>query len=312
VLHNSPCAGDNTSDIAWVDGRIYQVIFSPVEQRGIYALDPLDGQVLATLPAAGASPQGLAYDGHNLWQGDLASDTIYKLDPQTGDIRGQFPAPGGTDGQPLGMGWDGQYLWIADSRGPETIWQVDTLGAVVHQIPAPGASPYGLTWGAGSVWVSDNSLSAGAPIYRLDPVTGEILASFSCPDNGGSPNGLAHDGAELWVAVNSTDLIYEVDDGLGGSAVPHAGLLAEQVTLNWARLTRSASRIELRFSLPDPGIVRITLADGTGRIAARRQGAWPAGEQDTHLDVQGLHSGFYFIRLSALGAVRSGGLILLK
>lgn len=214
VLHTIPCAGANTGDIAWVEGTIYQVIFSPTEQRNIYKLDPATGTILAVIPYAGSSPQGLTYDGQHLWQSDVAGRMIYKLDPQTGQVLGQFPAPGDTP-QPLGLGWDGASLWLADSRSPEKIWELDRLGTVLGFFPAPGASPYGLAWGAGFIWVSDNNLSGGALIYKMNPADGSIVASFVCPENGGSPNGIAHDGENLWIAVNTTDRIYEVDDGIG-------------------------------------------------------------------------------------------------
>ncbi len=72
VVHSIPCAGANTADLAWVDGVLYQVILAPVEQKMIYRLDPADGAVLGTIPCAGTSPQGITYDGHNLWECDPA------------------------------------------------------------------------------------------------------------------------------------------------------------------------------------------------------------------------------------------------
>ncbi|MBN2172244.1 MAG: hypothetical protein JW819_13065 [Candidatus Krumholzibacteriota bacterium] len=218
VLHTIPCAGANTGDLAWVEGTLYQVIFAPTEERNIYQLDPATGAVLAVIPYAGSSPQGLAYDGQYLWQSDVSGDAIFKMDPTTGAVIEQYPAPG-DDPQALGLGWDGASLWLADSRGPEKIWELDTLCNPIQYYDAPGTSPYGLAYGAGYIWVSDNNLAGGALIYQIDPADGAIVDSFVCPDAGGSPNGIAHDGEFLWIAVNTTDLIYQVDDGLGVTAV---------------------------------------------------------------------------------------------
>jgi len=218
VLHTIPCAGANTADLAWVEGTLYQVIFAPTEERNIYQLDPATGAVLAVIPYAGGSPQGLAYDGEYLWQSDLSGDAIIKMDATTGAVIAEYPAPG-DDPQALGLGWDGASLWLADSRGPEKIWELDALCNPIGYYDAPGTSPYGLACGAGYIWVSDNNMSGGALIYQIDPDDGAIVDSFVCPDGGGSPNGIAHDGEFLWIAVNTNDTIYQVDDGLGVTVV---------------------------------------------------------------------------------------------
>lgn len=302
VLHTIPCAGSNTSDLAWVNGTVYQVIFSPTEQRAIYKLSPSDGQVLAVIPHVGSSPQGLTYDGHNLWQGDLGADMVYKLDPETGAIRGQFAAPGGAEGQPLGLGWDGTNLWIADSRGPEKIWQVDTVGVVIGQIPAPGASPYGMEHAAGYLWVSDNNTTGAATIYRLDPATGAVLDQCPCPGSGGSPNGITHDGENLWIAVNSTDLIYEVDDGLAGGAAPPwiPARTVLPIRIDWVR--SGSAGVEAAFTLAVPGDVVFSLLNAEGRRCGTARGMWPAGTHQLRLDAEGLSSGVYFVRAGMMKA----------
>jgi len=218
VIRSIPCAGANTDDLAWVGGILYQVNFAPTELKLIYRIDPVTGAVLGSIPPAGTSPQGLTFDGEFLWQSDVGGRIIYKLDPTTGQILAQFAAPGDTP-QPLGMGWDGASLWLADSRSPEKIWELDRSGVALGNFPAPGPSPYGLDWAGGFIWVSDNVVGGLATIYKMDPSTGTILASFPCPGGGGSPNGIAHDGEHLWIAVNSTDMIYQVDDGLGSAAI---------------------------------------------------------------------------------------------
>lgn len=218
VIRSIPCAGPNTGDLAWVGGILYQVNFAPTDLKFIYRIDPATGTVLGSIPPAGSSPQGLAFDGEFLWQSDVSGRIIYKLDPATGQVLAQFPAPGDTP-QPLGMGWDGASLWLADSRAPEKIWELDRSGGALGNFPAPGASPYGLDWAVGFIWVSDNVVGGLGTIYKMDPDTGAILASFPCPGGGGSPNGIAHDGEHLWIAVNTNDTIYQVDDGLGPVAV---------------------------------------------------------------------------------------------
>lgn len=219
VLQSFPTPGPNPSDLAWVDGLLYMSNMAPVEERTIFCINPEDGSVIGEIDYGGTVPQGLAWDGVNLWESDISTLSIYKLDPTNGAIRGFISAPRGNS-QPLGLGWDGFSLWVADSRSPEMIFQMDTTGVLLDSFPAPGSSPYGLTWANGFIWVSDNNMSAIAWIYKMDAFTGARIDSFACPGNGGSPNGITYDGQDLWVAVNSTDTIYRVDDGINGANEP--------------------------------------------------------------------------------------------
>ncbi len=302
VLHTIPCAGDNTADLAWVNGELYQVIFSPTEQRNIYRLDPETGAVIDIVPYAGVMPQGLAFDGEHLWQVCLSEKRLYSMDPITGDVISFFDAPGGGDGQPIGLGWDGGSLWLADSRSPEKIWELDTEGNVLGQFPAPGSSPYGLAWADGYIWVSENNMSGIAIIYKIDADTGEIVGEFNCPGNGGSPNGITHDGEYLWIAVNTNDVIYQVDDGVAGAGIVAGEETPDQLRLIAARSDPGLAGIEVRFEVASAANVTVQLFDISGRqtlSAAQRVAA--AGTHTLTLEPGPLASGTYYLRLSGLG-----------
>ncbi len=312
VMHSIPCAGPNTSDLAWVNGKIYQVIFAPTDLKGIYVVDAASGAVLDRLTPAGSSPQGLTYDGHNLWQSDVSGDALYKLDPETAAIRDQWPAPGGVDGQPLGLGWDGENLWLADSRGPEKIWLVDSVGTALGQIPAPGASPYGLAWAEGYVWVSDNNMTGVAAIYQLDPDDGSVVASFPCPGGGGAPNGITHDGQDLWIADNTTDQIYQVDDGIVSGAVAE-GRDALRPRLRVAMVSGPGPEIRLRVSLERAARLEARVFDIRGCMVvpeAEKEGV--DGDQELRLRTDGVPSGVYLVQVEALGEKRVARLILVR
>jgi len=314
ILHAIPTPGTNPADLAWVDGELYSVIFSPVAQKGIYRLDPQTGNVLGMVPYAGTSPQGLAYDGRNLWQVCIQSDSYYKMHPLTGELYATFPAPGGSDGQPIGLGWDGDYLWLADSRAPEKIWQIDTLGVVQGQIPAPGSSPYGLAWADGFIWVSDNNISALAYIFKLDPLTGAVLDSFPCPGGGGSPNGITHDGEYLWIAVNTNDTIYQVDDGItGGSGVESAPFQATDLRLLSARTEPDGRSVDVRLMLGRAGRVRAQLFDVAGRIRAQTEAQVDAPAAfELHLGTLPLTSGAYYLLVTGAGERATGKLVVVR
>jgi streptogramin lyase len=313
VLHTIPCPGENPADLAWVDGELYSVIFSPTEQRGIYRLDPETGDVLGMVPYAGTMPQGLAYDGYNLWQVCLSGDCVYKMDPITGEVRYVFDAPGGDNGQPIGLGWNGASLWLNDSRDPEKIWKLDSLGTVLDQIPAPGDSPYGMAWADGFIWVSDNSVGGLAYIYKLEPESGEILDSFPCPDGGGSPNGIAHDGEHLWIAVNTTDTIYQVDDGLPGADVPEEIAAAVSgIHLLTVCSDMQSREVLVRFVSARDAAVHAQLFDLLGRSQARSVlYASAATEHEIRLP-QPTTAGVYALRLQSDHGKQTGKVIVMR
>ncbi len=316
VLLSFPCAaGSSTSDLAWVDGVLYQEIYNPIEDRNIYRMDPETGDVLGVVPYAGESPHGLAYDGYNLWQGDYPNDVLYKLNPISGAVRDSFPAPGGAEGQHLGIGWDGEWLYIADTHGPEKIWKVDTLGVVHGQIPTPGDSPFGLAWGAGFIWVSNNMLGgAPATIYKLDPETGEVLDSFPCPDGGGAPNGITHDGDNLWIAVNTNDMIYKVDDGITTSAVDESrSREVARLRMQSVRAVRGGRAVDLQLEVAASGEVQVQLFDVLGRaVAPAVVRNVDAGPSQLRLDTAGAPTGLLFVCVRYGAIVESGRVLIVR
>lgn len=313
ILHSIPCAGDNTADLAWGSGELYQVIFSPTEQRNIYRLDPETGDVIGIVPYAGAMPQGITFDGQHLWQVCLTGDCLYEMDPISGEVFSSFDAPGGDDGQPIGLGWDGEWLWLADSRSPEKIWQLDTEGNVHGQYPAPGSSPYGLAWADGFIWVSENNMSGVAVIYKIDAATGDIVGQFNCPGNGGSPNGITHDGEYLWIAVNTNDTIYQVDDGVAGSGIASGEPAPAPLRLITARSHPEQSGIEVRFEVAAAARITAQLFDVTGRQAAAAGiHVADAGPHTLTLTPAPLASGTYYVRLSGLGDVSARPVLIVR
>jgi PKD repeat protein len=197
--------------------------------KRIYKIRLSDGQVLASFDAPGGSvaimgakadaknivpgptagtPAGVAWNGGALWVACTSDGRIYQVNPNVpttdpGHILAVLDSASFT---PFGLAFGGGALWVSDI-GAGLIFKVDPLtGSVLGSIPAPGLAPMslapkdivpvaptGLAWANGSLWVS-----LGAMLYRVDPVTGAVLASTAAP--GPTPAGLAFDGVYLWVA----------------------------------------------------------------------------------------------------------------
>ena len=78
----------------------------------------LDGTELTRLPTPGAGKSGahgLEWIDGKLWVTVPPSATTYELDPASGAILRQFPAPGN---RPHGLAWDGNLLWVAETTAP--------------------------------------------------------------------------------------------------------------------------------------------------------------------------------------------------
>ena len=158
-----PTAG-TPAGIAWGNGVLWVACISDGK---IYEVNPNvpttdPGHVLAVLDSNAFTAFGLAFGGGALWVSDLGTGRILKVDPFSGTVLGSFAAPSS----------------LAASVGPRGIVPI---------------APAGLAWANGSLWVS-----LGAMLYRVDPVTGAVLASTAAP--GPTPAGLAFDGVYLWVA----------------------------------------------------------------------------------------------------------------
>ena len=137
-------------------------------------------------------PAGLAYDGTSLWMSDWKNGFIYRIRPFDGFVLSSFEAPG-------------------DPLTPLSA-QAEPAGI----IPAPEpASPGGLAWGDGALWVA--CLSDGK-IYKINPHMApsdpnHILAEL---ENGAfTPFALTFGGGYLWVSDLGTGMIHKVDPTTG-------------------------------------------------------------------------------------------------
>ncbi len=66
-------------------------------------------------PSPGARPQPLAFDGKSLWTGSWETDHIYEIDPTTGKMLQEIPAPG----KPYGLAVVGNELRVVVSIGED-------------------------------------------------------------------------------------------------------------------------------------------------------------------------------------------------
>jgi streptogramin lyase len=119
-----------------------------------------DGKVTRRLDTPGkgekSGAHGLEWIDGTLWVTVPPSATTYQLDPETGRVLKQFPAPGN---RPHGVGWDGTHLWVAETT-KRTITAYGLDGTPVRELaltagPTEGPNPHGMTYWKGELWYCD-------------------------------------------------------------------------------------------------------------------------------------------------------------
>jgi streptogramin lyase len=86
----------------------------------------------------------------------------------------------------------------------------ETSAKCLVQIGAPGPGPRDLAWDGSYLWNVDDITDM---VYKLNPVSGEVVHSFPAP--GPEPRGLTWDGSSLWVSDDSTKMIYMINPSTG-------------------------------------------------------------------------------------------------
>jgi YVTN family beta-propeller protein len=71
--------------------------------------------VLGTF-TVGANPDGVAFDGSNLWVANNGNNNVTKLQASTGKVLGTFAV----GPNPLGLAFDGANIWVAN-QGSNTV-----------------------------------------------------------------------------------------------------------------------------------------------------------------------------------------------
>lgn len=82
-------------------------------------------------------------------------------------------------------------------------------GTILTSVKSPGANPQGLAHDGENLWVADR---ADRKIYKLNPVTGQVLFSIAFD---GELAGTAWDGGHVWQADRTSRTISRIDPETG-------------------------------------------------------------------------------------------------
>jgi len=162
--------------------------------------------------SAPASIMGLAYDGQHLFAAGFDTYRIYALEPASGAVLWDIPAPGN---RPEALTFDGLYLWCqSEFLNRYSIVKIDSsTGDVLESFAVPGDDGNGLAWLTPSLYLND---TFDDRIYEIDPATGLVLNSIIFPESSsGVGGGITFIGEDLYWSDYSTGAIYILDPSDG-------------------------------------------------------------------------------------------------
>ncbi|MGD0279663.1 MAG: YncE family protein [Smithella sp.] len=153
---------------------------------------------LVTYPS-GNDPDGIAFDGTNMWVVNYTPATVTEIRASDGVILQTIPV--GTSGvsNPRLVAYDNvsNYIWVAVCSDNKVIKIDPATGNIVGDYDVPGF-PYAIVFDGTYMWVTQGDLNTVAKIRTSD---GTILATYNA---GVAPNGITFDGTYIWI----TDQVY--------------------------------------------------------------------------------------------------------
>lgn len=216
VTHAYSQAGLYTVKLTVTDDQNRQ---AAVEKTVTVVAAPSPHEVLS-LPQAMTDLQGLAWDGEHFWTLDSANLTLYKLSGSSGQALATFVLREAA--YPTAVAWDGEgrRLFVLDGNA-NAIYQINPDdGSVVRSLKLSEGVPLGMSWGDGSLWVSDFD---AAKIFKISAEDGRVLRTVSVGVPGVAPMSLGWGDGALWVYDGNSDMIYQLDPASGqkrGELVP--------------------------------------------------------------------------------------------
>lgn len=203
--------------------------FAPAIITKINLLDNTITKQFNVTDISATGPQGLAFDGNNLWMCVSGTDRkIYKLNTEgttlTSTSSFNVPVNGGTL---RGMVWEDNKIWLSVSNSTTggKIYKLDPQsGTVLDSLKTPGKEPRGIAFANGVLYCNDTTLDS---VYTYNKQTASWKGIFATPMSPGGTSsslfatGLTFDGQGFWIANSSNDFDYLFNISLTGTVIKY-------------------------------------------------------------------------------------------
>jgi outer membrane protein assembly factor BamB len=170
---------------------------------GVFTFNPLQVALLQWYPAnlttsfaVGVGPSEMAFDGANIWVGNVNGNSVTKLRASDGAVLGTFAV----GAYPYDVAFDGTNIWVTNFMSNNVTKLRASDGAALGTFTV-GNGPYGLAFDGAHIWVAN---SGGNNVTKLRAHDGTVLGTFAV---GSYPRGVAFDGANIWVANHNSNTV---------------------------------------------------------------------------------------------------------
>ena len=214
--------------------------------------------------AVGSNPQGLAFDGANIWVANFNGNSVTKLRASDGAVLGTFAVGSG----PISLAFDGANIWVTNFTG-NNVSKLRASDGMLLGTFTVGTHPGGVAFDGANIWVTNLTSNS---VTKLRASDGASLGTFAVDH----PSAVAFDGTNIWVTNNGNSSKVSklrASDGalLGSFTVGSAPLgLAFDGANIWVTSDLSNSVTKLRVS---DGALLGTFTVGTGATGVAFDGA---------------------------------------
>jgi hypothetical protein len=143
----------------------------------------------------GSSPEGLAFDGANIWVSDFFGDALIKVRASDGVVLGTYGLF-----EPIYVACDGASVWVTNEIGDVTKFR-GSDGAKEATIDLGTSALGGIIFDGTNIWLAAPGSNG---VYELRPSDGRIVGAYTV---GEGPSQLAFDGANIWVTNGGDDTV---------------------------------------------------------------------------------------------------------
>jgi YVTN family beta-propeller protein len=193
----------------------------------LYVIDPTQppGAVTVAASKLGNNPEGIAFDGTNLWTANI-SGSVSIITPQATT---PYPVTTVTTGfvNPVGILYDGTHIWVTDTNA-DTLLKLDATGAIIQTL-AVGNGPGSPVFDGANIWVP-NSVSNSITVVQAG--SGNVVATIGADANNklNRPTAASFDGERVLVTnqlgdsvsvFNAADLSLIANVTTGASTLPN-------------------------------------------------------------------------------------------
>jgi hypothetical protein len=212
----------NPTGVLVAAGSVF--VASDTSPGSLYAIDPTQspGGVTTVASNLGSHPQGIAFDGTNVWTANSGGSVSIISLPSFGvtTVSTGFNAP-------AGILYDGAHIWVTDT-GAGTLLKLDPAGAILQTVTV-GAGPTFPVFDGANIWVPN---STGNSITVVQASNGNVVATIGADANNhlSGPETASFDGERILVtnqsgnsvtAFKAADLSFIANVTTGSTSFPY-------------------------------------------------------------------------------------------